>query len=91
VKRQFGRNTVIIDYEGPDSFLGDDLVQRSNQFPNYVEMVLKDGADSQELLRRAVAAGVRVNRFEMVEPSLNEIFIESVTRKETVADVAPAL
>jgi ABC-type uncharacterized transport system ATPase subunit len=54
-------------------------------------MVLKDGADSQELLRRAVAAGVRVNRFEMVEPSLNEIFIESVTRKETVADVAPAL
>jgi ABC-2 type transport system ATP-binding protein len=91
VKRRFGRNTVIIDYEGPDSFFGDDLVQRSNQFPNYVEMVLKDGADSQELLRRAVAAGVRVNRFEMVEPSLNEIFIESVTRKETVADVAPAL
>jgi ABC-2 type transport system ATP-binding protein len=91
VKRRFGRNTVILDYEGPDSFLGADLVQRSSQFPNYVEMVLQDGADSQEVLRRALAAGARVNRFELVEPSLNEIFIESVTQKEPVANHAPAL
>jgi ABC-type uncharacterized transport system ATPase subunit len=54
-------------------------------------MVLQDGADSQEVLRRALAAGARVNRFELVEPSLNEIFIESVTQKEPVASHAPAL
>jgi ABC-type uncharacterized transport system ATPase subunit len=34
--------------------------------------------DAQEILQRAVAAGVRVNHFELVEPSLNDIFIESV-------------
>jgi ABC-2 type transport system ATP-binding protein len=80
VKRRYGKNTVILDYEGADSFLGDDLVKRHNRFPNYSEILLNDGADAQEVLRRAVAAGARVNRFELVEPSLNEIFIEVVTR-----------
>jgi ABC-2 type transport system ATP-binding protein len=79
VKRRYGKNTVILDYEGPDSFLGADLIKRHNRFPNYSEILLNDGADAQEVLRRAVAAGARVNRFELVEPSLNEIFIESVT------------
>ena len=79
VKRGFGRNTVRLDYEGPNSFLmGDDLVKRQNKFANYIEFVLSDGADAQEILRRALAAGARINRFELVEPSLNEIFIESV-------------
>ena len=81
VKRRYGKNTVILDYEGPDSFLGDDLIKRHNRFANYSEILLKEGADAQEVLRRALAAGARVNRFELVEPSLNEIFIECVTGK----------
>jgi len=81
VKRRYGKNTVILDYEGPDSFLGADLIKRHNRFPNYSEILLNDSADAQEVLRRAVAAGARVNRFELVEPSLNEIFIEIVTGK----------
>src|SRR6185369_1153835 len=81
VKRGFGRNTVRLDYEGANSFLGDDLVKRQNTFANYTELLLNDGADAQEILRRALAAGARVNRFELVEPSLNEILIESVTGK----------
>jgi ABC-2 type transport system ATP-binding protein len=86
VKRRYGKNTVILDYEGPDSFLGDDLVKRHNRFPNYSEILLNDGADAQEVLKRAIAAGARVNRFELVEPSLNEIFIESVTGKASAAN-----
>jgi ABC-2 type transport system ATP-binding protein len=81
VKRRFGKNTVILDYEGPDSFLGGDLVKRMNRFANYTEIVLNEGADAQEVLKRALASGARVNRFELVEPSLNDIFIESVTEK----------
>jgi ABC-2 type transport system ATP-binding protein len=86
VKRRFGKNTVILDYEGPDSFLTDDLVKRHNRFPNYSEILLKEGADAQEVLKRALAAGARVNRFELVEPSLNEIFIETVTGKAADLD-----
>lgn len=81
VKGRYGRNTVIIDYEGSDGFLDTDLVKRFNRFPNYSEVLLSDGADPQEVLKRALEAGARVNRFELVEPSLNEIFIESVTGK----------
>lgn len=81
VKRRFGRNTIVMDFEGNDSFITDELIKRHKRLANHSEMVLQDGADPQEVLRRAVAAGVRVNRFEMVEPSLNEIFIESVTGK----------
>lgn len=79
VKRRFGRNTVLMDYEGPDTFVTGSLVKRMKQYPNYVEMLLEDGASAQELLKRAVESGVRVNRFELLEPSLNDIFIESVT------------
>ncbi|HWO02344.1 MAG TPA: ATP-binding cassette domain-containing protein [Blastocatellia bacterium] len=79
VKRRYGKNTVILDYEGADSFLDGDLVKRHNRFPNYSEILLNEGADAQEVLRRALAAGARVNHFELVEPSLNEIFIEVVT------------
>lgn len=82
VKRGFGRNTIILDYEGPDSFLTEDLVKKQTRFANYDELLLNDDADSQEVLRRALAAGGRVNRFELVEPSLNDIFIESVTKNE---------
>ena len=90
VKRRFGKNTVILDYEGPDTFLSDDLVKHHNRFPNYSEILLNDGADAQEMLKRALAAGARVHRFELVEPSLNEIFIQSVTGSKSVA-ATPAL
>lgn len=80
VKRGYGKNTVILDYEGAESFLDGDLVKRHNRFANHSEILLNDGADAQEVLRRALGAGARVNRFEIVEPSLNEIFIEVVTR-----------
>ena len=83
VKRSFGKNTVLLDYDGPDSFLTDDVAKRLSRFPNHLEVLLQDGADSQEVLRRAIAAGGRVNRFELVEPSLNEIFIDCVTRRKT--------
>ncbi len=82
VKRSYGRNTVILDFDGTDSFQSDDLVKRTNRFASHQEMLLHEGADAQELLKRVLAGGGRVNRFELVEPSLNEIFIESVTKNE---------
>ena len=39
------------------------------------------GADAQDLLRD-VSARVRVNRFELVEPSLEQIFIETVGKAD---------
>lgn len=77
VKAETGRRDVAISYEGNGSFLhAPDLVLNVSDHGQYVEVRLKDGADPQELLRRAVDSGARISRFELVEPSLREIFLE---------------
>jgi ABC-2 type transport system ATP-binding protein len=78
IKARFGRNHVQMQYEGDGDFLEkSQLVQSFNNYGNYVEVRLAQGADAQELLK-AVAARSRVSRFELVEPSLEEIFIDTV-------------
>jgi ABC-2 type transport system ATP-binding protein len=79
VKRGFGRNSVALRYEGGDGVLEDAaLVASVVRHSDDLEALLAPGADAQELLRRLLAAGARVSRFELVEPSLNDIFIEKV-------------
>lgn len=78
VKAPYGKNNVQIEYEGDGAFLEKNpLVKAYNNYGNYVEVKLAPGADAQELLRQ-VAARSRVTRFEVMEPSLEEIFIEVV-------------
>jgi ABC-type uncharacterized transport system ATPase subunit len=46
-----------------------------SEFSNYLELQLLDGADSNALLI-AIAQRVTVRRFDIVEPSLYDIFID---------------
>ena len=79
IKAKFGKNSVIMQYHGDADFLSEDgLVERYDDYGNYVEVFLRRGADPQELLRRALKANVKILRFEVTEPSLNDIFIETV-------------
>ena len=48
-----------------------------SSFGNSVEIKLRPEADPQDLLREA-AARLRITRFELMEPSLEEIFIDTV-------------
>jgi ABC-2 type transport system ATP-binding protein len=78
IRAGYGKRNVQIKYEGDSRFLHDPkLVQSSNDYGNYVEVRLAAGADPQELLR-AAASCARVSKFELMEPSLEEIFIEAV-------------
>jgi ABC-2 type transport system ATP-binding protein len=78
VKARFGRNHVQIEFEGDSDFLqAAPMVQSSHNFGNYTEVELKPGSDPQELLKALVARG-RVNRFELAEPTLEKIFIDTV-------------
>jgi len=79
VKRGFGRNSVALRFEGGDGVLDDrDIVASVVQHSDEAEALLAPGADAQELLRRLLASGASVSKFELVEPSLNDIFIEKV-------------
>jgi ABC-2 type transport system ATP-binding protein len=82
IKGRYGRNNVQIEYEGADDFLHENgLVQSFNNYGNYVEVRMAPGADSQKLLQM-VARGSRINKFELVEPSLEDIFIDTVGKTD---------
>jgi ABC-2 type transport system ATP-binding protein len=44
----------------------------------FLELTLRKGADPQALLRSLVESGAEVQRFELVQPSLHQIFLEKV-------------
>jgi len=77
IKASYGKNHVQMEYEGDPHLEQCELVQSFNSYGNYVEVRLKPGADAQELLRMC-AERVRISRFELLEPSLEEIFIDQV-------------
>jgi ABC-2 type transport system ATP-binding protein len=54
------------------------LVSRADDSNRTLEVELAPGADAQALLQRLVAAGARVERFELVQPSLHRIFLDAV-------------
>jgi hypothetical protein len=45
---------------------------------DYLEMHVASGADPESILQAALSRGERVTRFEIADPSLEEIFIERV-------------
>lgn len=83
IKRSFGKNTVVLKFEGDSSFL--DTIQnvrflnRSNRF---AEIVPDVGVDPKSILESAMQH-VTIIRYELVLPSLQEIFIQTV-KKESV-------
>jgi len=82
VKAKYGKNNVQIEYEGDGNFLErSNLVAAYNNYGNYVEVRLVPGADAQQLLRM-VAERSRISKFELMEPSLEEIFIETVGKTD---------
>ncbi len=80
VKQGFGRNAVALRIEGADGVLDSSwLVTSIQHHSDEIEVLLAPGADAQQLLRSLLDAGATVSKFEMVEPSLNDIFIEKVS------------
>ena len=78
IKAGYGKRNVQIVYEGDGAFLASSpSVAALSSFGNSVEIKLRPEADPQNLLREA-AARLRITRFELMEPSLEEIFIDTV-------------
>jgi ABC-2 type transport system ATP-binding protein len=79
IRRSFSRNAVALQFEGGDGVLDDpSLVASTHQTGDDTEVLLVPGASPQQLLKRLVETGATVTRFELVEPSLHDIFIEKV-------------
>ena len=80
IKSSFGRNSVAVRCEGGDGVLDDPaLVSKLVRHSDEAQALLAAGADAQVLLKRLIDSGAVIGKFEMVEPSLNDIFITKVT------------
>ncbi len=76
VKAKFGKNTIQVEMEGDGAFLRSvESVKGVTEFNNYLEIALADGADP-EIILKALVEKVKVRRFELMEPSLYNIFID---------------
>src|SRR5512135_868096 len=88
VKRSTGRQVVrlAVDGDGSMPWLADVpgvRVVRPGQ--DYTELDVDQGIDPETVLRAALDhQGVRVTRFEIADPSIEEIFIEKVGHRSTV-------
>jgi ABC-2 type transport system ATP-binding protein len=82
IKKSYGSNTVRMEFVGDSDFLEiPTVIERANHYGELVEITLRPGADAQQILRSAVDRGVQVRRFELIEPPLNDIFIEKVSER----------
>jgi ABC-2 type transport system ATP-binding protein len=80
IKSRYERNHVIVEFEGSADFLKSDEIAEANNYSGHAEIKLKPQGDAQKLLHQA-AGMASIYRFELVEPSLEEIFIQTVGGK----------
>ena len=79
IRRSFSRNAVELQIAGGDGVLADpSLVANVRENGDDLEVLLAPGTDAQTLLKRLVESGAVINKFELAEPSLHDIFIAKV-------------
>ncbi len=85
VKKRYGSNSVHIEYEGDGAFLrllsG---VHNVIMYENSAELQLDESFNPQTLLSQIVGR-LEITKFELREPSLQSIFIQTVGDKPAVA------
>ncbi len=93
IKHQHGRNVarLKLDNDAQAAWL-DTLpgVQVTKRRQDYIEMQIQSDLNPNLIVEAALSHGGAVSRFELVEPSLTDIFIEHVG-KIALPDALPAV
>jgi ABC-2 type transport system ATP-binding protein len=85
VKKRYGKNSVLVEYDGDGTFLPAlPGVRRSNVYQNAAELELENGVVPQVILSYIIGR-LDVRKFEVLEPSLHSIFIQIVGGPEAKA------
>ncbi|MBD3290400.1 ATP-binding cassette domain-containing protein [candidate division KSB1 bacterium] len=82
VKKEFRKNIIRMEFEGDATFIkNQELIERYTDHGTHYEIHPKESAPIQQILQ-AAAQEVMISKFELMEPSLHNIFIDVVTQKE---------
>jgi ABC-2 type transport system ATP-binding protein len=83
VKESYGTNLIAFRGSHAEKVLNDkSLVEKVVSHADEQELHLADGVAPQRLLKALIDSGADVFKFEITEPSLNDIFIEKVRESE---------
>ncbi len=79
IRKKFASNDVIIrtDSSIPGDLMGIESIVRSN---NHTKIHLSENSSPQQVLAQLVQQGIILDEFEIATPSLDEIFIQVVSR-----------
>lgn len=77
VKKDFGENTIKIEYKG--KFPKNEKMYTAVINNNYAEVNPNDKVTENEVLKYLMNSGIEISKFEIASPSLNEIFIKLAT------------
>ena len=79
IRKKFASNDVIIRTESsiPGDLMGIESIVRSN---NHIKLHLSENSSPQQVLAQLVQQGIILDEFEIATPSLDEIFIQVVSR-----------
>ena len=80
IKETYPANRVEIDVDQKiDDYIKEfKELEIENEKNNQYTIKIKDVEKAHELLNQLVAKGIKVNKFEIMKPTLNDIFIEKV-------------
>ncbi|MBC7796103.1 MAG: ATP-binding cassette domain-containing protein [Pyrinomonadaceae bacterium] len=83
VKAGFNKNLVAVRVSGGGEVLRNNaLIAKITTNADELEILLNENADAQTLLKQLIENDAIVTKFELVEPSLNDIFIEQVSNRD---------
>lgn len=79
IKESYGTNLIAFRGANADKILGDrSLIEKVVTHADEQELHLVNGVKPQQLLKTLIDSGAEISKFEITEPSLNDIFIEEV-------------
>jgi ABC-2 type transport system ATP-binding protein len=74
VKAQFGEDRIHVQFRG-DLKKNDDLYSITNDTTNSASLILKENVTPKETLAFLADTDLKITKFEVAAPSLNEIFV----------------
>jgi len=79
IKSKYKGDSILLDGEGDTGEIAGVGGQRKGR--GYVELLLNGERTPQQILEQLMGRGVKINRFEIATPSLNEIFLMEAGKK----------
>ena len=82
IKSTYPANRVEIDVnDNIEKYIYEFGLEIENETNNHYEIKISDEGKANELLKTLIYNGIKINKFEIKKPTLNDIFIEKVETK----------